>query len=234
MIQTVIMALFDILQYWHDPVPRKGAHNMAVDQLLLDRIAEYPVLRIYHWSEPAVSFGYFHRVQDAMRAFPATTSRPLTYIRRWSGGGIVDHRIDLTYTLVVPRGAELARLPGAQSYRSVHQALASALLKLGQEVQLAPTDRDAAGHVCFNNAVGHDLTDVSGCKVAGAGQRRTRKGLLHQGSVMTEIEASILGKELAAALAGVVKPWHAAGGFEAEVGMISAERYASKQWLMRK
>ena len=48
---------------------RKAAENMAVDQVLISRVGNDPILRIYDWSEPSVSFGYFHALEDARLAF---------------------------------------------------------------------------------------------------------------------------------------------------------------------
>ena len=42
---------------WIDPLPRSGYANMAADELLTRRPECW--LRIYGWSRPAVSFGYF-------------------------------------------------------------------------------------------------------------------------------------------------------------------------------
>ena len=53
----------------------------------------------------------------------------------------------------------------------------------GLLVRLSTGD-DATGLAqCFANPVNHDVVGPDGLKVAGAGQRRTRRGLLHQGSV---------------------------------------------------
>ena len=62
--------------------------------------------------------------------------------------------------------------------------LARVLNALGQNVELSDHD-DGDGSVCFNNPVAFDLADTQGVKIAGAGQRRTRHGLLHQGSLLT-------------------------------------------------
>ena len=96
------MSVFDHLIYWNDVVPRKGSENMAVDQFLLERAQRYPILRVYQWSEPSISFGYFHKLEEVELTYPPNGGL-LNYVRRWTGGGIVDHRLDLTYTLVVPR-----------------------------------------------------------------------------------------------------------------------------------
>ena len=118
------MSVFESLDVWRDENPRSGAENMALDQLLMERVgkaSERPLLRLYGWSEPTITFGYFLPLSDATDAF---SDDRLTYVRRWTGGGVVDHRIDLTYTLMIPRGHALATARGAESYRVIHQAIA--------------------------------------------------------------------------------------------------------------
>lgn len=226
-----LMPVFDILEYWSDITARTGAENMAVDQLLMQQAGKHPVLRVYQWSEPSVSFGYFHALEDAQAAFPSTAVCPLSYVRRWTGGGVVDHRIDLTYTLVIPRGCALSSERGAASYRLIHQVLGETLKSYGEDVQLLAVDGGDGGAVCFANPVAYDLTDSRGVKIAGAGQRRTRDGLLHQGSVVTAMDAAMLGADLAARLASRIVDRPEEGSFENDVSILAAERYASEQWL---
>lgn len=171
------MAVFEQLQVWLDPVKRPGPEAMAVDEWLLET-SEAPVLRIYSWLGEWGSIGYFGKLSAARAAFPE-----IDWVRRWTGGGTVDHRADWTYTLVAPAGFGIAGMRGAESYRIVHEALALALRDEGIDVSLsAGTDLTGAA-LCFDNPVGHDLMDPAGRKLAGAGQRRTRRGFLHQGSV---------------------------------------------------
>lgn len=151
---------------------------MAVDQWLLET-RDKPLLRVYRWRPGWGSFGYFVPLAEAENAMPDRQ-----WVRRWTGGGIVDHAQDWTYTLVVPGRQWLAVMRGGESYRVVHQALASALNEEGQEAILAGSLPGAQGGECFAKPVEHDLCDSSGRKLAGAGQRRSRHGLLHQGSVM--------------------------------------------------
>jgi lipoate-protein ligase A len=228
------LPIFKILAYWKDEHARCGAENMAVDQLLLEQAESYPVLRLYRWSEPTVSFGYFHRLQDARSAFPCNGAGDLTYVRRWTGGGIVDHRVDLTYTLAIPRGCPLADEGGMQSYRLIHQALAATLNKLGQDVHLVAANEGCPGRVCFTNPVACDLIDSQGLKIAGAGQRRTRHGLLHQGSLLTGIDAGVLGRELASHLADTVSGHTVSDSFAQQVAALAAERYHRAQWRNKK
>jgi lipoate-protein ligase A len=137
-----------------------------------------PVLRVYRWLESWGSYGYF--VPDAEAA---ESLAGMKRVRRWTGGGIVDHRNDWTYTLVIPRGVAMAEMRGAESYRVIHLALAEALGGGGVECEVAGERSVSPGGDCFQKAVEFDLLDGAGAKVAGAGQRRTAKGLLHQGSL---------------------------------------------------
>ncbi len=91
---------------------------MALDEALLEAAARLgrPVLRFYGWTEPAATFGYFQKYAEVERA---TLLRPL--IRRPTGGGIVPHDADWTYSLVFPPDHEWHSLKAEESYRRVHE-----------------------------------------------------------------------------------------------------------------
>jgi lipoate-protein ligase A len=165
------------LLVWLDPVLRSGPEAMAVDECLLETAAS-PVLRVYAWAGDWVSIGYFGEIQRAQQVFPQAAC-----VRRWTGGGMVDHRSDWTYSLVLPSCERLTAARGGESYRQIHAALALALVSEGIASSLSGGTGKTGDVLCFSNPVGHDLVAADGCKLAGAGQRRTRDGLLHQGSV---------------------------------------------------
>lgn len=175
------MAVFEKLAVWMDPVKRTGPEAMAVDEWLLESV-EIPLLRVYGWQGNWGSLGYFGKISAARRALPE-----IDWVRRWTGGGIVDHRTDWTYTLVVPAGEKLGQYRGAESYQMIHGALCEAL-EDEIVVHLSTGDQQTGAALCFNNPVGHDLVDDAGRKLAGAGQRRTKCGLLHQGSLALPCE----------------------------------------------
>lgn len=155
------------------------AFNMAMDEALLESVARLgkPVLRLYGWSEPAASFGYFQKFTEIEQT---TLLRPL--IRRPTGGGLVPHDADWTYSLAFPPGHEWYLLRAEESYRRVHEWLQAAFTRIGVETELAPCCQKSAPGQCF---VGHEKHDLlwHGRKIAGAAQRRNRLGLLIQGSV---------------------------------------------------
>lgn len=155
------------------------AFNMALDEALLEAAGRLgrPVLRFYGWMEPGATFGYFQKYADVERA---TLLRPL--IRRPTGGGIVPHAADWTYSLVFPPNHDWYLLKAEESYRRMHEWIRSAFTKLEVVVELAPDSKKPAPESCF---IGHVKSDLlwKGKKIAGAAQRRNRLGLLIQGSV---------------------------------------------------
>ncbi len=114
---------------------------MAMDEVLL-RAAGQPLLRVYGWSAPAVSFGYFGRFAEVRRLWPA---REL--VRRWTGGGIVPHGEDFTYTLVVPRGEPFAGRPAGETYRLIHEAVAAAMGDADGALTFADGRAESVGRV---------------------------------------------------------------------------------------
>src|SRR6266436_888669 len=196
--------LFTALHVYHDDTLHAAALNMSIDEALLEHAA-VPSIRFYQWHSPALSFGYFGKFADvAAYAF----ERDL--VRRWTGGGIVLHGDDLTYSIVVPRNDPVFAGSSMSIYENVHRALCEALSVIAKHADLlavaAVCDRrtiqdqsvhsweitgreinatavtDRRYNDCFANPVRADVM-VNGRKVAGAAQRRTRAGLLHQGSI---------------------------------------------------
>jgi lipoate-protein ligase A len=158
---------------------RDSAFNMALDEALLEAMPrlQKPVLRFYGWMEPAATFGYFQKFSEVGRA---THLRPL--IRRPTGGGIVPHDADWTYSAAFPPGHEWHSLKAEESYRRVHDWLRLAFAELNIETELAPCGKKTLPGQCF---AGHEKFDLlwRGKKIAGAAQRRNKLGLLIQGSV---------------------------------------------------
>src|SRR5947199_8542442 len=177
------MPIFTKLEIYRDATPRSAAVNMAIDEALLE-MAKVPSLRFYQWKSVALSFGYFGNFADVANY---ATERDL--VLRWTGGGIVFHGEDLTYSIIIPATEPAFGESPKSIYEKIHRALADALAERGQRATVAAIlDRGAGvsdagynGH-CFANPVCADVM-IEGRKIAGAAQRRTRAGLLHQGSI---------------------------------------------------
>lgn len=165
--------------YWVDSGVCAYDYNMALDEALMDLAPrlEKPVLRFYGWTEPAASFGYSQHYADIERITPL---RPL--VRRPTGGGLVPHDADWTYSVAVPPGHAWYQLKAAESYERVHQWICDAFARLGVKTVLAPEPIKVGIGQCFVGAEKSDLL-WKGRKIAGAAQRRTHDGLLIQGSV---------------------------------------------------
>lgn len=199
-----------------------------MDQALLSA-AVGPVLRVYAWRQPALSFGYFMAWEGA-----AAAGEERLLVRRWTGGGIVHHGADFTWSLIVPAPEPLRRVPPALSYCMIHRALVEALTAVGMQVQQVPVDSPAAtGGLCFTTPAPGDLL-MDGRKIAGAAQRRCRHGLLHQGSVCGVSLPADFPRLLAAALAETVTPFPAAGVPASAAAELEHNRYATEAWLRRR
>lgn len=213
---------------------------MALDFLLLQRYpaANAPRFRHYHWRKASFTFGYSQKIEFVRSTLPPGESFDLC--RRPTGGGIVDHRDDWTYTLVIPRGHALEDLRATQSYREVHECLTQALQRQGIAAvtkPLAPVE-DPAG-VCFQRAELFDVVHAqTGAKIAGAAQKRNKHGLLVQGSLWrpatgAPLDDDRLQTDFAALLAARLEvgaeptPWPDLN--EEEVSALT-EQYSSPEW----
>src|SRR5690606_14778956 len=112
-----------------------------------------------------------------------TSLRPL--VRRPTGGGLVPHDHDWTYTVVAPPGDGWYRLRAEESYQRVHEWVRLAFEQTAQKTELAACCIPEGPGRCFAGAEKFDLL-WQGQKIAGAAQRRNKQGLLIQGSVQNQ------------------------------------------------
>lgn len=229
------------------PYARASAvDNMARDSAMLAVGHEQETVywRSYGWTEPAYTFGYSQKwqwVRGAVQPFPGTT------IRRITGGGIVDHREDLTYALSLPACHPLHRLPALEFYKQFHACVVEALRVAGQETVQAPCPgRSATGPsrttgVCFQQAEPYDVVDPdSGLKLAGAAMKRNALGVLLQGSLAASRLHSFSREDFLGALTERLAGWleletpvHADSLPQARIEE-AAERFAAVSWNQRR
>lgn len=186
-----------------DP-PATGTWNMAVDEALLQSAIEENIatLRLYQWSEPTLSLGYFQRLADRDRH---AASRRCSLVRRQSGGGAILHDRELTYSLALPASHHVTR-DATALYHAVHEAFLCLLTPYlqassesgrmwlnGVNSPLSATDEP---FLCFERRSRGDLLlrvtsqeprthdAVLAYKILGSAQRRHRGALLQHGSFL--------------------------------------------------
>jgi lipoate-protein ligase A len=174
---------------WHD-VPRGGMDNMAIDETMAQfaRQEGCLILRIYYWSQPFLSLGYFQNAEDRL-ADPLI--RDLPYTRRLSGGGAIIHDREITYSLAIPDGTG-SKSPASQIYSQVHAAISDTLRTFGYDVHTVAelgSQRDQNGStgpepfLCFSRRADADLV-IEDQKIVGSAQRRISGVVLQHGSIL--------------------------------------------------
>ena len=182
-----------------DELTYSGVFNMSMDAALLQLAAERErsVVRIYQWSDPTVTLGYFQGSGQTVESpFPG-----LPVVRRLSGGGAILHDQETTYCLVLP-ASHPARQDPSGVYQTVHRAIIRLLSSSGVPCQLrseldamnsntvdTKTGVAAEPFLCFLRKNPNDIIHVLGSKIVGSAQRR-RKGItLQHGSIILKASA---------------------------------------------
>jgi lipoate-protein ligase A len=233
-----------------------AAENMAIDHGLAACAGrlEGGVLRFYGWETPALTFGYSQRFDEVVQTAKAIgrVPSPAVIVRRPSGGGIVDHRNDLTFAFALWVGHPLGRAAPARFYCLLHSALRKALQELGCPAALAPCPdalapsppRPSTPAACFvDPPVASDVIDPgTHRKIAGAALRRSPHGVLAQGSLDRGALPSFLTAErlepIFARQLGLTFDLEITSGFadwpEELPTAADRERFASSRWNQKR
>jgi len=218
--------LFEKLLIYKDRAPVSAAMNMAIDEALLEHCA-CPALRFYGWRGPSLSFGYFGKFADIARE-----TKDREFVRRWTGGGSVLHGQDLTYSLITPASNPASLRGPPLIYAAIHSAIRQALSADGRETELAMAAGPKISDACFANPVRDDLI-FRGRKIAGAAQRRTRGGFLHQGSIQLPDLSKAFRDRFASALSKKVEHEEISPQVVERAAELAMEKYGTEAWLRR-
>jgi lipoyl(octanoyl) transferase len=219
--------MLDQLEVYDDAEPRAAALNMAVDEALLETSVS-PTLRFYRWRSPALSFGYFGSFADV-----ADQRDGREIVRRWTGGGVVPHGEDRTYSVIIPAGHSFFARSSLEIYSELHDVIRRALTANGIEATLASSVAPKVSEDCFANAVRADVLSA-GRKVAGAAHRRSRAGLLHQGSIQLPGLPAKFDEDIASALCDRFQRRTLSPELIDRARTIAQMKYAKAEWLMRR
>lgn len=160
---------------------------MAEDCILLEHasLLQKVCFRHYGWNENAYTFGYSQSYLHVKQLLPDTS--PNLY-RRPTGGGIISHTNDWTYSLSIPPSHKDYRTKPSEIYFKVHKCLSLALNIQGIKTNLMTCSNKSQNNtlkeMCFSNPQLFDVISLeTGKKLAGAAMKRNQSGLLIQGSI---------------------------------------------------
>ena len=154
------------------------------------------------------------------------------------------HGDDLTYSIVIPASDPVFHESSIGIYEKIHCALADALNGVGEHAVVAGDvdgfglrveTRAAVGasvYNCFASPVRADVM-MDGRKIAGAAQRRTRRGLLQQGSIQGFLMKTDLAQKFSQALSASCREFEITEEIFRRARELAHEKYGTEFWLKK-
>ena len=170
--------------------------NMAIDEALtrkcIDSEDRPAAIRFYTWKETSCSIGYFQKIESVLKTLK---DKSVPIVRRPTGGGIVFHGNDITFSIVKGRtpGNRLEDI--SYFYELIGKSISGGLERLGftctfylpeeaahhSEPKIKPLNNHLAQQsFCSVTPAMYDIL-INGSKVAGYAARKSQGVTLCQG-----------------------------------------------------
>gem|GEM_PF-267263 len=171
---------------------RSAEENMELDRQFLENLKEKgpPILHFYDWNQESATYGCFVNVKEIFD-LARVKEGGLSLAKRPTGGGVLFHCADFAFSVLIPSQHPHFSLNPLSNYHYVNQGVRKAVLRflpssfsekpyllIGEWKKL----KGPAAHCCMAQPTRYDVM-LEGRKVAGAAQRRTKAGYLHQGTI---------------------------------------------------
>jgi lipoate-protein ligase A len=162
---------------------RDAASNMAIDEAILSGCGQEGegapagagTIRLYQWTPPAVSIGYFQGMRDEVDVAKCE-AKDIEVVRRITGGGAVYHDAEVTYSLIANEKNESIPNNIMESYGLICNGLVLALKEYGM---------DAAFRGINDVCVGEK-------KISGSAQTRRYGGVLQHGTLLYDVDVPLM------------------------------------------
>jgi len=178
--------------------------NMAFDAQLLSELDPTGecILHFYDWKNPSITYGFFIELQKHLDLDKAQ-EHSLSWARRPTGGGIVFHLADFAFSFLMPSRHPRFSLKTLENYQFVNEAVLELVEDLFQlnnspallELLKGNNEQTSQSHFCMARPTIYDIV-YKNIKIAGAAQRRSKNGYLHQGTISLGIPSAHLLEEI--------------------------------------
>lgn len=165
---------------------------MAVDEAILRSVVAGDVpltLRVYSWTAPALSLGYFQKIERSGIDLSYCNDMGIVLVRRPTGGKAVLHGHDVTFSVALREDDLPSDLRSIKlSHEWIMRGVVEGMRLMGLQAELGPADKlreGVASGDCFARVAECDVR-FGTQKIAGAAQVRKWGGLLEQGSIPVE------------------------------------------------
>lgn len=235
--------------------------HMAADEIMCQDLPDPFILRFFKWvGRGAGTFGYSQRYHEVVSLlgrpgmpesrFAPQTARDYFVVRRPTGGGLVFHDRDITFSCIFEMPGVLS--PG-EIYARIHGAVHGGLKSMGIDSTLWQThNREVPSKKCFVRPVPMDIVagggnGRTGSKILGGALRRFEDHVLYQGSLQIPPEAEAGNgagnreKEFHSAISGALAlewslKWtrrELSDGVVTRIRALAGTKYRSEEWNKR-
>ncbi|GAB4032043.1 MAG: hypothetical protein Fur0012_10080 [Elusimicrobiota bacterium] len=214
--------------------------QMAADEFFCERMPEKYILRFFNWKEPGITFGFSQRNLEVLSQIPKE-DRALPRTRRPTGGGIVFHKKDLTFSFIFYNPGDFN--PFAV-YEKLHGAINAQFSRKGVNLEILSSKTGSytvsnPAMDCFSKPVEKDLMS-NGRKVLGGALRKFSDYMLYQASFQMEDareNSSFYSQIMKEALCeGYSLTWRSYSASEKDlenIRKIAYNKYYRKEWVER-
>jgi lipoyl(octanoyl) transferase len=176
---------------------KSPAENMAIDEAIFECVQDgksLPTIRFYDWEPSTVSCGYNQEAEKEID-FALLKKKGFGFVRRPTGGRVVLHDNEVTYSVISP---VIGRLSGnvTESYSEISKALAKGLELMNINVDfekgnLSSEHQRQTANPCFTSSSRYELS-YQRKKIVGSAQVRRNNCLLQHGSILLNYNQSKL------------------------------------------
>ncbi|MDO8489424.1 MAG: lipoate--protein ligase family protein, partial [Candidatus Omnitrophota bacterium] len=180
---------------------QSATYNMALDEKIFEHYLEdgIGVFRVYRWESPSFTYGFSQKPQNEIN-LAQCASDGVQIVKRMTGGGILFHDDEITYSFVCSKEDVGETDCVFVSYRGICKFLIRFYESLGLACGFALEsegfqDKCAAHELCSASHEKYDIV-IGAKKIGGNAQKRKRQVIFQHGSIPLSVNWDFVRKYL--------------------------------------